>query len=295
MPEPITLATSLAPGKRIERQRAALASWRANGFQVVSFNARGEVDVLRAEFPDLTFVEPRRTAQNLTGKPLVFVADILDWFRDGPARIGGLVNSDIVLAPKGDLAALMRREALGSLVVSTRVETMGGDGLAGKRNPWCFDLFFFDRPLIDLFADGGFCLGMPYWDYWMPMTVALHGLPLKAIRNDLAYHESHPEAWSEQRYPFSHRFVEFLLAEIGRAGPEGAADSDPIRAFLGGLLTIAYRKIHARLLGRDGASLSEAERFHVSAQYVEFCDALNETVFHFLHHRARLIDLPPPA
>lgn len=291
MAQALVLATSLAPGKRLDRQQAALASWRACGFRAVSFNSAAEIALLRPAFPDLDFVVPPRTAEGVTGKPLVYVGDILAWFRAGPERLGGLVNSDIVLDPPGDLAGLVRREALGSLVVSTRVETDPSGTRPERRNPWCFDLFFFDRVMIDLFVDCGFCLGMPYWDYWMPTTVALHGLPLKALRTDLAYHESHAEAWSDQRYLFGHRFVEFLLAEIDRTEASLGPGGDPRRDFLKGLLSVHYRKIHARLKTRDAESLDAAERFHVTAQYVEFCDALNETTFRYLHHRAQPLDL----
>jgi hypothetical protein len=293
MPESILVATSLAPGKREDVQRRALASWRALGFEIVSFNSALEIARLQPAFPEVVFHDPGRTAEFSTGKPLIFVADILAWFKEKGPRVCGIVNSDILLDPPGDLAAFARAEALGSLVIGTRVEIEEIEQRQGKRNLWGFDLFFFDRALIDVFVDHKFCLGMPFWDYWMPFTAALHGLPLKQIDTDVAFHMAHDEAWTSQRFLYSHMFVEFLLAEIARKQASSGALDDPLLTFLQGFLSVYYRKIHTRLLGRETPDVPDQEKFHVAAQFVEFCDALNETTFLFLRRQAQRIGLPP--
>jgi hypothetical protein len=238
------------------------------------------------------FHDPGRTAEFTTGKPLVYVADILTWFKEKGPRICGIINSDILLDPPGDLAAFARDEGQGSLIIGTRVEINSPEQRQGKRNLWGFDLFFFDRALIDVFIDHKFCLGMPFWDYWMPFTAALHGLPLKQIETDLAFHMAHEEAWSNQRFLYSHMFVEFLLAEMARKQASSGQQDDPLLTFLHGFLTVYYRKIHTRLLGRETPEVPDEEKFHVAAQFVEFCDALNETTFLFLRRQARQIVLP---
>lgn len=292
MSESFPLATSLVPGRNMDVQRAAVASWRAQGFKIVSFNRAQEIGPLSQVFPDLEFHDPGRDAKDVTGKPLIYLADILSYFRARRSGPFGIVNADIVLDPPLGFAQRIEAEAQGSLVVATRVEVADLAERTGKRNLWGFDAMFLDTDLASRFTDCGFCLGMPFWDYWMPMTAVLHQLPYKQIKNDVAFHRSHAEAWSDKRFLFSHMFVKFLQEEIARAqAARGAvAPEDPCFVFLQGFFSYYYGKIHARLLGSDTSDLAEDEKFHIAAQFAEFTDALNETTFMFMRRQARLIE-----
>jgi hypothetical protein len=290
MSESFTLATSLVPGRNLDVQRKAVQSWQALGFDILSFNRAAEIGPLREAFPGVAFHDPGRDAQDVTGKPLIYLADILAHVRQlGPGPFG-IVNADIILeAPEG-FRERMREHATGSLAVATRVEIDNLDTREGRRNLWGFDAMFLDAAVAARFTDCGFCLGMPFWDYWMPMTAALHGLPYKQNSNDVAFHQKHAEAWSDKRFLFSHMFVKFLQEEMQRA--EAARlnlPEDPSFVFLQGFFSYYYSKIHTRLLGRDVADLSEDEKFHVAAQFVEFTDALNETTYMFMRRQARQI------
>jgi hypothetical protein len=289
MPNAFTLATSLVPGRNLDVQKAAVASWAKLGFRILSFNRGSEIAPLGQDFPDVAFHDPGRDAGEVTGKPLVFLSDILAYFIDRQPGVFGIINSDIVLDAPHDLKAQLQAEARDALVVATRVEIDDLASREGKRNLWGFDAMFLDTNMARRFTDCGFCLGMPFWDYWMPMTAALHGLAYKQIKTDIAFHLRHAEAWSDKRFLFSHMFVKFLQDEIVRA--MSGKPEDPAFIFLQGYFTYYYNKIHARLLGGDTADLAEDEKFHIAAQFAEFTDALNETTFMFMRRQARLIEL----
>ncbi len=287
MSENFTLATSLVPGRNLEVQRQAVASWRALGFDILSFNRDSEIEQLRQDFPGISFHDPGRDAYDTTGKPLIYLADILGHFIARQAGVFGIVNSDILLDASPGFKQRVANEAQGSLLVTTRVEIADLGERTGKRNLWGFDAMFLDTEMAKRFTDCGFCLGMPFWDYWMPMTAAIHGLALKQNKNDVAFHLKHAEAWSGKRFLFSHMFVKFLQDEIARA----RMPADPSFVFLQGFFSYYYGKIHGRLLGSDTADLAQDEKFHVAAQFAEFTDALNETTFMFMRRQARLIEL----
>jgi hypothetical protein len=292
MPESFTLATSLVPGRNLEVQHRAVQSWQALGFDIVSFNRQTEIGPLSQEFPGLVFHDPGRDASDVTGKPLVYLSDILRYFQERQTGPFGLVNADIILDPAPGFIDRVRTQAQGALVVATRVEIDDLDVRQGRRNLWGFDAMFLDPDMAARFTDCGFCLGMPFWDYWMPMTAVLHGLPYRQIKNDVAFHLKHAEAWSDKRFLFSHMFVKFLQDEIGRAeAARSGQPEDPNLVFLQGFFSYYYNKIHARLVGRDTSDLAEDEKFHVAAQFAEFTDALNETTYMFMRRQAQPIEI----
>lgn len=291
MTESFTLATSLVPGRNLEIQRLAVQSWQKLGFRVLSFNRDAEIGFLERDFEGVAFVDPQRDAAAQTGKPLVYLADILKHLSTAAVGPFGIVNSDIQLDPPPGFVDRLRAEAVDSLVVTTRVEIDAPQARSGKRNLWGFDAMFLDAGMAANMTDYGFCLGMPFWDYWMPMTAALNGLAYKQIKTDVAFHPQHAEAWSDKRFLFTDMFVRFLQDEIARAQARRAhLPEDPAFVFLQGYFGYYYNKIQARLQARDSSGLADDEKFHVAAQFVEFTDALNETTFMFMRRQARQIE-----
>lgn len=286
MSAPLLVATSLAPGKRADVQAAAVASWRNLGCAIWSFNATDEIAQLAPAYPDVVFVEPPRTARIAAGRPLVYVADMLDRLKESGAAAIGLINSDILIEGPPGLGERIAQAAQASLMVATRIEIDSLGTRQGERNLSGFDAFFLDPALVPLFVDHGFCLGMPYWDYWLPLTVALNRLPLKRIENDIVYHPRHEESWGESRTIYGQKLLETVKAELARAQAARGSETLPLVEFLEGFLALYTGKIVARAQDRALDSLPPHERFHVAAQLVEFLDALHETTFLYLRHAA---------
>jgi len=205
---PFTVATSIAP-KGLDLQRKAIASWQALGFHVLSFNNAAEVAQLAPQFPEVRFVTVARDGTARSGKPLVYVQDILAWFRNNPdIRYGGFINSDIVVRPSDPQAflALLQREITGSLIFSRRIEVESIDKLEGNWNRTGIDLWLWDREILHCYTEpADYMVGFPHWDYYMELLPICHGIPVKQLAIPNAYHQTHDAYydWVRDAVPYA--------------------------------------------------------------------------------------------
>ncbi|MFZ5620711.1 MAG: sulfotransferase [Pseudomonadota bacterium] len=205
----ITIATSIAP-KGIEKQQHAIASWHALGFHVVSLNTPEEIAELRAQFPQVEFFAVKRHGKQLAGKPYVFLDDVLAHLRDAAkGRICGIVNSDIILRAGPEFSAYLWRESRDALVYGSRVDIDAAEDAEGQVYHRGFDFFFFDRAIIDRLPKTNFMLGVPWWDYWMPVGFQLAGVTIRRLDSRIAFHVRHVANYSaEILMKFGREFVE---------------------------------------------------------------------------------------
>src|SRR5947207_75022 len=114
---PAFLATSLAPGRDLALQRAAVTSWRDAGFSVLSVNAPAEVPLLARDHPDVTLIAAATTAEKVAGKPVPYIRDLIKALRTACAGRGvpladctvGIINDDIHLRlPASGLSEIQR-------------------------------------------------------------------------------------------------------------------------------------------------------------------------------------------
>jgi len=190
----LTVATSIAPRGEAKQQRA-IASWRALGFDVVSFNNGAEIQALQSHYPEVRFVEVQRDGRERTGKPLVHVDDMFAWFRASGLPHGGFINSDIVLQPAdaaGFLADL-QVDIQGAMLFSRRIEVETLDRLEGDAYPPGFDVWFWDSCVLGAFDQPtDYYVGFPHWDYYAVLMPLLHGFPIRQFAYPIAFHEKHP-------------------------------------------------------------------------------------------------------
>ncbi|HEX6979207.1 MAG TPA: tetratricopeptide repeat protein [Alphaproteobacteria bacterium] len=207
---PIVIATSLMQ-RRLETQRRAVASWRAAGCEVISLNVPEEAAALRPEFPDVRFVTPPRTAIETLGRPYVYIVDLLRAARDAGGAIVGVINSDIVLE-QSNLVEVVRANVGGNLLLGKRFDVPAVGRGRGTVNESGFDLFFMDAASIDLIPSSDMLLGMPWWDYWLPLTAQSAGLGLVRLDGHFAVHEMHPASWMNET--FTRTGLEWLDAMV---------------------------------------------------------------------------------
>ena len=74
-----------------------------------------------------------------------------------------------------------------------------------------YDYFLMSGDVLDDFADGPFCLGMPFWDYWLPLMALLKGRPLKALQSPVALHVAHETRWDDTIYLFFHALIASVI------------------------------------------------------------------------------------
>lgn len=210
----LKIVTSIAP-RGLDNQRRAVNSWLALGFRVVSLNCAEEIAQLAPLFPEVEFVAVQRDGRALSGRPLVYFDDILQYYRDSGDTICGIVNSDILLKQDMDFCAIIRDEAAQSLVYGSRVDVTSFDSLSGGVYRGGFDFFFFSRDFLDAYPPSDFMLGMTWWDYWVPTVALLRGLPVKRLDTYFAFHEHHAANYSPESYvQFGKAFIAQVLALV---------------------------------------------------------------------------------
>jgi glycosyltransferase involved in cell wall biosynthesis len=210
LPAPrIEIVTSLVP-RHDELQRLAIRSWLKLGFAVTTLNPPDEEDFLRQAYPEVRIVTAPRDGRQEVGKPCVYLDDILAYMKTSPAEIVGIVNSDVFLDADAGLIEFLCREARGALVYGSRQEVDSLHSATGWTYTLGFDFFFFDPVLIAAFPKSKFMLGVPWWDYWVPFLLAQKAIPIKLLDAPIAYHVSHPVAYSTKQMRDFGRHLEEL-------------------------------------------------------------------------------------
>ena len=195
----LTIATSIAPGQ-LAKQVNAIKSWIKLGFDVVSINCKEEIETLKGAFPNIRFIQAKRDARNILGRPFIYFDDILEYLMQTDSEICGIINSDVYLAGDENIVSFIRSQAKNSLVYGARTEVDSLENMSGQVYEKGFDFFFFDKSLISHFPKSDFCIGATWWDYWMPLIPILAGCPVKKLVSPFAYHVRHPYKWDEKQW-----------------------------------------------------------------------------------------------
>ena len=188
-----TIATSIMP-KRIEVQQAAVKSWQRLGFRVVSVNDEAELATLSPLFEGVHFVP---AAQNAAKTPLVPISEIFKILGKFETDICGIINSDIILSTGLDfIDFLWRNTEAHSLVFGPRLDVNEITSRSGRTGTG-YDYFFFRKELLLIRLYGDFTLGSTWWDYWLPVSLAINGVRLKYLIVPVGFHPKHPSGWNE--------------------------------------------------------------------------------------------------
>lgn len=200
MHERVNLVTSVAP-HNVENQRKAMDSWLRAGFSVTSLNAESEIDQVRRLFPEIDFRPVARDASSECGRPLVYLDDVFAFLRKNGSAVCGLINSDIYLRADEATIRYVVEQAGGSLVMSCRTDIESLDSRIGEVFKHGFDVFLFDRKILDLVPSSKFCLGQPWWDYWFPSCILgmQRQVPLKLVTFPFIAHIRHSSDWNRDR------------------------------------------------------------------------------------------------
>lgn len=263
----ILLATSLAPGRRLDVQQAAIGSWLDHGFEVISMNAREEITELQRHFPNVDFQPAPRTAAALIGKPLVFVNDLLNALASRNVPVVGIANSDIRLEPIAGLEARLAVEACDKLLIGPRLDVDRWDDPNGKPDPIGADLFIFPRDMIPLWGATRLCLGQGYWDFWLPLIALAAGTPARKLLPPVGRHLRHATSRDESFFLFSTEFAGIaaeVLQDVTYSAPE-------------------FRRLNAAAQSKELRALEDLARF---------IDGLTRQVIRFIDARARSSGVP---
>ena len=220
---PIKLVTSISP-KNIQTQIDAVKTWTENGFAVTSVNSEDETEQLINFFPDIEFIYPERTLINELGKPYVPLTEIMKCLSQTES-IGGIINSDIKFIHRIGLESVLRDKVLScstnhSLYLGSRlditdplqqVSTGNVDkGIAaittGSQYIFGFDLFLAKDQIWQLLLGNlsgspaclQYALGVPWWDYFLPMRADSMNISLNIFFPPLISHDWHQANYSKK-------------------------------------------------------------------------------------------------
>lgn len=260
-----------------------IASWRACGFDPVTVNS--EAEDLHPLIADLgvEVVRVPRDARAITGRPHVYLGDLLDAARAVSAERVFIVNADIELETtpqaRERLARLGPMEAVG-------VRRRDHDG---EKSPTAapyeggIDLLGAGRGVLDGIDAGTLVFGMPWWDHYLPLMVLWRGNTCVAPTGVSAWHLKHEGHWSKRQYTRSGQ--EFLrlvgsVATPATLSPEMArhlAALGRIRQgrFGGSPVDRVQNRLLAALLPRSPIYLRRVLR-DVSGHNVSMLDRLTE-------------------
>jgi len=298
---PLIVATSIAPGRDQALHTATLASWRVIGCEVISVNGADEAAKLRVEYPGLTVVSVPTTAERFAHKPVPYIHDLLKTLRSACAAHDvplehctvGIINADIFFRAVPQLADTLCHEAKGALILGPRVDVDASASFTAYRPSGDetysvgYDYFFMSGDLLNDFADSPFCMGMPFWDYWMPLAALLQGRPLKALQSPVALHVTHDTRWDSSIYLFFHSLVAYVI-ELCRKTTK-RDDSAEARQFdlLFDVLSHLYGGVFAR--GTEPVQGQDAPDAVGIAALADFYDRFQQVAVHHIKARATSI------
>jgi len=294
MQNPIEIITSIVPGPRLDIQIAALETWRSCGFDVLSFNAPGEIEILAASFPEVRFVAPPRDATRLVGRPLIFLSDILQHLASSGAGIGGIINSDIMFSPDKGLGDFIKNQAANAFVFGPRLDVVSPDDPTGKLDLFGFDYFIFDRSLQLGWEQSNFCLGMPFWDHWLPLIAILGGHRVKKILSPIARHVLHPVAWDNDTLAFNDQFVRILIDRQNQLpAHKTTAANQPAADFRSIEIEQKYFQLRAKIQQLNDASAPQSETMESLEDLARHFDNVTKAIIRFLDRHSEIITFEP--
>jgi hypothetical protein len=230
----IVVATSIPPKlSRVDAgvavgesyQRLCIESWLACGFSVFSVNHSEEIAVLASRYPEVQFVETDRDLSQLTGRRNPLLGDLLGVLATRMEDVAGIINSDVVLDPGADWETALKKLTMGHVVIAQRHETASLQNGPLLRYAYGYDCFFFKPAYAQRVApkSPAFGMGVPWWDYWLPLALSLEGPGILACEDAPVVHLTHSTAWQPILWRKSGvTFVRFLLDNI-KAPPAGLA------------------------------------------------------------------------
>jgi hypothetical protein len=229
----LTLVTSIYPGNPTHQKRA-VASWCAvPGLQVISLNPDLELPQLQREGYDqgVRFVQARRDGREVVGKPLVHVYDAIEVGLNSGAIMVGVINSDVMLRVSPGFVEQLWPQVQGGMVFGSRMDIADADASTGQVYSWGFDYFFMDRTALDCIEDGPFFLGVPWWDYWLPISFIIADRRVSRAASPIGFHVSHGARWDPNLYEkigtYYGEFIRRNFAKRGWSAIAGPRPGDP--------------------------------------------------------------------
>lgn len=199
--------TTINPNSNFEVQHKALNSW-CSKYEVYSVNTLEEIEKISSIYPQVKFIETNRT-YDYGEKKLIKLNAILyaiESICDGNTHVA-IINSDIIL--NVDIKnSIFNKKYSDSLVIATRWELDNGEIYPFNDG---YDLFIFNTKYLNLYKNENYVIGLPWWDFWIPLISIKAGIKVYHIKNQLIYHLTHETNYDKDIWI---EFGEYLYNDI---------------------------------------------------------------------------------
>jgi hypothetical protein len=260
----IAIVTSIPPRTTREQngfdigghyQADCVASWVAAGFKVLSVNIREEIPLLAERYPQIEFVEAPRDARIVAGRPTPLIDDLLLVLARQPQSIVGIINADLCMETGKRWVECIRPLVLSTLLIGHRLDVASWSTQPGELKaqgvPYTggFDLFFFEKAAIakcltGAGADRFFSMGMPWWDFWLPVAFAVQGYRVALMQEPFAGHLVHPVKYDPAAWEYmGAQFIDYVLQHVSDDILRDVPELNPVIEMARGLGPRAAKEI----------------------------------------------------
>ena len=178
--------TTLNPNSNHEAQTEAMNSWISK-YQVYSVNTTDEIEKLSQIYPDINFIETD-IVYEYNDKKLIKLNSILSAIESTCNNCDvAIINSDIILNSKFKKSIFDKKYKDG-LTIVTRYEIDNEEVYPFTAG---YDLFIFNTKFLPIFKNDNYVIGMPWWDFWIPLIAIKSGIKVYHIKNQLIFHRTH--------------------------------------------------------------------------------------------------------
>ena len=198
--------TTLNPNSNFDSQSEAMNSWSSK-YEVYSINTKEEIEKISSIYKNVKFIETDVTYQ-YNKKKLIKLNSILSAIESVCENCNvAIINSDIILNDKIK-ESIFNKKYNDGLTIATRYE-LDGDDIYPFTNG--YDLFIFNTKYLDLFKNENYVIGMPWWDFWIPLISIKAGLEVYHIKSKVIFHRTHETNYDDDVWI---TFGEYLYKDI---------------------------------------------------------------------------------
>ncbi len=245
----------------LEYMQSCVDSWINSGFTPISVNSRREFATTPKHIKGVEYVFVDRDANAFVGKPLVYIQDML---RIGANRSEGffvLTNADILLKSSKDVFESLSRVCSGQFIAERRFDIPSTDCISGVKFSDGYDFFAFNSEDILSYSDEGFVFGVPWWDHYLPLKMALAGLEKIDIEKPFVYHLRHSERWDPDLWRmFGSVFMRIISKELEQTESGGHFKSENYKSQFNEIMTADKTKLNY--------FMSLANRYYILKNYL---------------------------
>jgi hypothetical protein len=195
--------------------RMCIDSWMRAGYTVMSVNSRHEAGRVREMYPDVTVLEVERDGQEITGRPQVYLSDMLAYAVKSDQPFFAIANADVLIMTDAS-ESLNGWHPEEGFAYSNRLDIADLNGANPQLHGGVDFVIVNANDLLGLeFPD--FLFGTPWWDYWLPLALNCKGVKgHRLTQNSLPViaHLFHQDQWSHEQFLSNYTLFTNAIAQV---------------------------------------------------------------------------------